>query len=126
MRLTAFVVEDNTEISESLAAALEELTQLIVVGTAANEEEACRWFARNPGAWDIAIIDLFLSGGSGISLLEQLRKRSPDQKVVVFSNYTQAAVRKRCAQLGADAVFDKSTQIDALVEYCAARSLRVA
>jgi hypothetical protein len=27
-------------------------------------------------------------------------------------------VRWRCAQLGADAVFDKSTEIDALVDYC--------
>jgi hypothetical protein len=27
-------------------------------------------------------------------------------------------VRWRCAQLGADAVFDKSTEIDALLEYC--------
>ena len=27
-------------------------------------------------------------------------------------------MRKRCTQLGADAVFDKSNEIDALVEYC--------
>jgi hypothetical protein len=29
-------------------------------------------------------------------------------------------MRKRCEQLGADAVFDKSNEIDALVEYCIA------
>ena len=27
-------------------------------------------------------------------------------------------VRMRCAQLGVDAVFDKSNEIDALVDYC--------
>jgi hypothetical protein len=27
-------------------------------------------------------------------------------------------LRWRCAQLGADAVFDKSTEIDDLVDYC--------
>jgi two-component system, OmpR family, response regulator len=31
-------------------------------------------------------------------------------------------MRKRCAQLGADAVFDKSNEIDLLVEYCIAHS----
>lgn len=36
----------------------------------------------------------------------------------MFSNYVNASVRKRCAQLGVDAVFDKSTEIDALVDYC--------
>ncbi len=37
---------------------------------------------------------------------------------MIFSNYVNASVRKRCAQLGVDAVFDKSTEIDALVNYC--------
>ena len=38
--------------------------------------------------------------------------------MVVLSNYATEDMRKRCAQLGADAVFDKSNEIDALVEYC--------
>ena len=42
------------------------------------------------------------------------------QKVVVLSNYATPDMRKRCAQLGADAVFDKSNEIDALVDYCVA------
>jgi hypothetical protein len=39
---------------------------------------------------------------------------------VVLSNYATADMRKRCAQLGADVVFDKSNEIDALIEYCIA------
>jgi hypothetical protein len=30
----------------------------------------------------------------------------------------------RCAQLGVDAVFDKSNEIDALVDYCIAHGAR--
>jgi hypothetical protein len=30
-------------------------------------------------------------------------------------------MRRRCADLGADAVFDKSNEIDALIEYCIAQ-----
>ena len=37
--------------------------------------------------------------------------------MVVLSNYATPDMRKRCAQLGADAVFDKSNEIDALVDY---------
>jgi len=40
--------------------------------------------------------------------------------VVVLSNYATDDMRRRCAQLGADAVFDKSNEIDALVDYCLA------
>ncbi|MNL74860.1 hypothetical protein D3C87_2005670 [compost metagenome] len=38
--------------------------------------------------------------------------------MVVLSNYATPDVRMRCAQLGVDAVFDKSNEIDALVDYC--------
>jgi hypothetical protein len=31
-------------------------------------------------------------------------------------------MRKRCSQLGADAVFDKSNEIDALIDYCMQQS----
>jgi hypothetical protein len=34
-------------------------------------------------------------------------------------------VRWRCAQLGADAVFDKSTEIEALVDYCVKERVKV-
>jgi two-component system, OmpR family, response regulator len=37
---------------------------------------------------------------------------------VVLSNHATNDMRWRCSQLGADAVFDKSTEIDALVDYC--------
>jgi len=50
--------------------------------------------------------------------LEACRTRRTGQRVVVLSNYATADMRRRCTQLGADAVFDKSNEIDALVEYC--------
>ena len=70
----------------------------------------------HPQAWQLLIVDLFLRSGSGLHLVEDLPPRGPHQKVVVFSNYVNATVRKRCAQLGVDAVFDKSTELDALVD----------
>ena len=51
-------------------------------------------------------------------MLSALSEREPHQKMVVFSNHATKEVRRRCEQLGADAVFDKSTEIDALLEYC--------
>ena len=118
MHLNVFVVEDNAEIREGLAGALEELTCVRVVGASPTEDEAAAWLAREPHSWDLLIVDLFLQKGSGIRLLQRVRRAMPHQKLIVFSNYVNAGVRKRCAQLGADAVFDKSTEIDSLVDYC--------
>ncbi len=119
MQLAVFLVEDNAEIHENLVGTLEELSSVRVVGGAASEDDALAWAAAHPAAWDLMIVDLFLRGGSGIRLLQRVRKARGGQKLIVFSNYVNAAVRKRCAQLGVDAVFDKSTEIDALVDYCA-------
>jgi len=118
VQLAAYVVEDNPDIRENLVGTLQELTCVHVLGSAATEDDALAWLHRNRERWDIAIVDLFLKAGSGLHLVQRLQ-RGPRQKVVVFSNYVNAHVRKRCAQLGVDAVFDKSTEIDALVDYCA-------
>jgi DNA-binding NarL/FixJ family response regulator len=113
-------VEDNPLLRENLTGALEELTCVKVVGSCATEDEALEWLGGSH-AWDLLIVDLFLKRGSGMGLVQRVARRQPNQRVVVFSNYVNAGVRKRCAQVGVDAVFDKSTEIDALVDYCARR-----
>jgi DNA-binding NarL/FixJ family response regulator len=118
VQLSVFVIEDNAEIHENLVEALEELTCVKVVAGTATEEGALEWIhAQND--WDMLIVDLFLKGGSGMRVVQHVQRARPEQKIIVFSNYVNANVRKRCAQLGVDAVFDKSTEIDALVDYCA-------
>jgi len=124
VEIRTFVVEDNATSRDNLVVALEELTCVRVVGSAGVEDDAHDWLADEGHAWDLAIVDLFLKAGSGLRLVTRLSGRQPLRKVVVFSNYVNAAVRKRCAQVGVDAVFDKSTEIDALVDYCARQCAR--
>ena len=118
MRLKTYIVEDNPTIRENLIATLEELAFVNTVGTADTENEGKAWLAGHPDEWDLAIVDLFLKQGSGLGVLAACRGRASARKVVVLSNYATADIRQRCAQLGVDAVFDKSNEIDALVDYC--------
>jgi DNA-binding NarL/FixJ family response regulator len=125
MKIRAYIVEDSPTIRDNLIETLQELALVEPVGVAETEHEGKRWLARNDGFWDLAIVDLFLREGSGLNILEACRFRQPHQKMVVLSNHATNDVRWRCAQLGADAVFDKSTEIDALVEYCVRARIRV-
>ncbi|MEP6790296.1 MAG: response regulator [Ramlibacter sp.] len=118
MELRTYIVEDNATIRENLIGTLEELACIKALGWAETESEAKAWLAAHEGLWDLAVVDLFLKQGSGLGVLEACQGRLPGRKVVVLSNYATADMRKRCAQLGADAVFDKSNEIDALVDYC--------
>jgi len=116
--IQVFVLEDSPLIVESLIAALEELVPLAVLGVADSEVGALQWLAANAPLVDLVIIDIFLKGGSGLGVLRALQTSAPSYKRVVLSNYTTADVRRTCLALGADRVFDKSGEIDALVSYC--------
>jgi two-component system OmpR family response regulator len=120
VELKTFIVEDNATIRDNLIGTLEELASVKAMGWAETEGAAREWLSTHPGQWDLAIVDLFLKQGSGLGVLEACQGRGPQRRVVVLSNYATADMRKRCAQLGADAVFDKSNEIDALVDYCLA------
>ena len=118
MELRTYIVEDNATIRENLIGTLEELASVRSLGWSESEKEARAWLGAHRGGWDLAIIDLFLKQGSGLGVLEACQQRGSEQRVVVLSNYATDDMRQRCAQLGADAVFDKSNEIDALVDYC--------
>jgi len=121
-RLKTYIVEDNVTIRENLVGTLEELTCISAIGFAETEAEAVRWLAENSDQWELAIVDLFLKQGSGLGVLQALSTRRADQKIVVLSNYATPDIRKRCAQFGVDAVFDKSNEIDALIDFCIEQS----
>jgi two-component system, OmpR family, response regulator len=122
VQLRTYIVEDNATIRENLIGTLEELAGVAALGWAETENEARLWLADHERGWDLAIVDLFLKEGSGLGILQACRDRAPQRRVVVLSNYATNDMRKRCAQLGADAVFDKSNEIDALIDYCIAHS----
>lgn len=122
MAKRVFLVEDNPIIRESLTEAIEDLSAACVVGWAATEQDACEHLNRLSEAWDVALVDLFLLQGSGLGVVRQLRGRAAHQKVYVVSNYATNDIRDRAARLGADAVFDKSTELDALIDHLAAPS----
>ena len=116
--LTCFLVEDSPLIRENLVATLQEMLDLAVVGQADDEAAAMRWLHDEAVPCDLVIVDLFLKRGSGLSLLPKARRVQPEAKLVVLSNYATADMRQRCAQLGADRVFDKSSELDELIAYC--------
>ena len=118
--VTAYLVEDNPVIRDNLVAALEELVPLRVLGSSANEADAVRWMDTPHAPCDVIIVDLFLHTGSGLGVLRALQARKLGCRPVVLSNYVNAEMRSRCLALGALQVFDKSSDIEELVAWCAA------
>lgn len=116
--LKTYIVEDSPVIRENLVAALEEMAPVHVVGTAEDERSARAWLERSGDDCDLVIIDIFLRQGSGLGLLQTMQTGARRCKRVVLSNFATPDMRRKCLALGADSVFDKSNEIDALIGYC--------
>jgi DNA-binding NarL/FixJ family response regulator len=116
--LKTYLVEDSQVIRDSLIDTLEELLPLRVVGVAEDEASALQWLTQPGNHADLLIVDIFLKGGSGLGVLRTVSQLSPRRHVVVLSNYATPDMRRKCLELGADRVFDKSNEIDALIQYC--------
>lgn len=118
MTFKAYLVEDSPLIRENLVGFLHDVADADVVACASSEEEAVHWLDQHRDDWDLTIVDLFLERGNGLGVVRACRHRTARQKVVVLSNYATTEMRQRSAQLGADAFFDKSAELDQLVAYC--------
>jgi DNA-binding NarL/FixJ family response regulator len=118
-------VEDSPVIRENLVGFLEEVVEAEVVACAASENEAVAWLNTHRGDWDLAIVDLFLMQGNGFGVLKACRNRTANQKVIVLTNYATSDMRDRSRALGVDAFFDKSSELELLVDWFDARRAAV-
>ncbi|MDB5884592.1 MAG: response regulator receiver protein [Polaromonas sp.] len=124
--LITYLVEDNPTVRTNLTETLNEIAHLQITAYSATQNEASEWLEQHACGWHLAIVDLFLEQGTGLGVLAACRQRESFQKVVILTNYATAEIRERSAALGADAVFDKSTELDRLMDYCLEQTRQLA
>jgi DNA-binding NarL/FixJ family response regulator len=117
--LKVLLIEDSPVIRKNLTEFLEELAPIRVVHSVDEQDDAICWLEDPSHECDLAIIDIFLRRGTGLAVLEAAASMSRPICLLVLSNTATADMRRRCLQLGAHAVFDKSNEIDELLAYCA-------
>jgi DNA-binding NarL/FixJ family response regulator len=112
------LIEDSPALQQLLASMIADIGGIEIIGAVDAEDRALAAIEQyHP---DVAIIDLELNQGSGLNVLREICAK-PDRyrslHAVVFSNHAHASVRERCRMLGAAAFFDKTFQMDDLLEY---------
>jgi len=116
--IDVFLVEDLKTIQSAMAQMLQGLGDFRVLATVSTEAEALAWIEAHQDQWALAVIDLVLEQGSGMSVISRCRAASPTGKVVVFSNFVTPGIRAHCLKLGADAAFDKDADLRAFADFC--------
>lgn len=114
MPLRIFLVEDNPLIRQTMQEMLEEILGATVVAWADTEHGAIE--AMRNTEWDVALVDLFLVQGSGVGVARAFERRAPGRRVYVVTNYATPSIRERCSNIAIDGIYDKSTELDRLLE----------
>ncbi|HET9038167.1 MAG TPA: response regulator [Myxococcaceae bacterium] len=113
VRRSVLIVEDDP----AQRAMLVELISLwgyrtVAVGSA-EEAEA---ILEQAGALDVAVVDVFLPGESGVQLITRLRERFPESVLIGISAMSTAATARRCKGIGADLFIGKPLEPARLAE----------
>ena len=94
-----FLVDDHPLVREWLTNLLDQLNDLKVCGEAASAETALDGIrASKP---DIAIIDLSLPEGSGLTLIKSIKAEIPETAIVVLSMHDERFYAERAFRAGA-------------------------
>lgn len=111
--LTVFLADDSAAIRRRVADLLA-ARAMAVVGEAETPAASIEGIlAAHP---DVVVLDVQLDGGTGLEVLQAVRRAAPDIAFVVFSNNALPAYRRRYLGEGAVRFLDKSTEFPLLAQ----------
>jgi len=97
--ITVLIVDDHEVVREGLRLALLRSTHIRVVGEAPDGETAVALVERRRP--DVVIMDLRMPQMDGIEATEEIIRRVPDARVLVFTAYSERALLQRGLESGA-------------------------
>ena len=114
--MKVFVVEDSAAVRERLVEMIREVASVEVVGEADTYSTAVAGIMKTVP--DVAILDIKLAddAGSGIDVLNEVRKSMPAVKAIIMSNYVTPQHVKASVDAGAEYFLDKSVDFDRIPE----------
>ena len=108
---TLLLVDDDEDFLSALAAAMRKRGFLV---TLANSAESAFELAKNDPP-EFAVVDLKLSGNSGLVLVRQLASLNSGTRIVVLTGYASVATAVEAIKLGATHYLAKPVDADEIV-----------
>lgn len=108
------VADDTAQVLVRLAALMEEVPGVQLVGCARDGAEAWAMFqAHRPHG---AIVDFQMPLATGLEVLLEIRKIDRQCLVVILTGIEEEELRQKCLAAGADHFLSKSTEFETVVE----------
>jgi len=112
--MRVLIADDSRLLVERLMAVLAKVPDIKIVGQAETGAEAFE--AIRTLAPDVVILDLCMPGGSGIDVLNGIRRDQLNCVVIILTGYGESQYRKRCLEGGATYFLDKATEFETVAD----------
>jgi DNA-binding NarL/FixJ family response regulator len=116
-RTNVFLVEDSASIRSRLSEMLGAVEGVSIVGEAESPAAAIDGILRTQP--DSVVLDMHLTGGTGIEVLRKVCPVAPHIVFIMLTNHPEPQYRKVCLQSGATHFLDKSTEFDKVMDVIA-------
>ena len=107
------IVDDHEMIRAGITRLFADHEEIEICGEASSSEETLPFVKQHRP--DVAIIDITLIDGSGLDLTTEIRKISPESKVVVYSFHDEILYADRSLRCGASAYVQKQEPAENLI-----------
>lgn len=114
MRINAIIVDDHALFAEGLIALLKEVQEprVEVIHVSHDGEDIFRWLGKR--RVHLIFLDLNLGKINGLDLIEPIKERSPDTRIIIVSGYSDGNFVKTAFLNGADGYVLKGSPLEEL------------
>jgi len=109
-RLSVLIVDDNEDFVERMVDLLIDVENISSIQTAGDYNEAFRMLDNK--AHDVVLLDINLSGKSGIDLLQKIQELGWNCNVIMITNSSGIYYERQCKKLGVTHFLDKSNEFE--------------
>ena len=95
--IRTIIIDDNSTVVNNLKAHFSANESIKVVATFTNGEEALNYMINHQAEVELILMDILIPGLDGIALLEELKKRNINKKIIVLSGYKDETIIKECS-----------------------------
>jgi len=114
MTMKLLIVDDSELIRTRLLRLLDGIPGIEAIHTADTLAQTLESVRRVSPT--LVILDLHLSDGNSVQIINPLKQLEPGMKIAILTNDASDFNRRKCLKMGADWFFDKSIEFESLLE----------
>lgn len=98
-KINVLIADDNPNAVRKVKEYFSSHAVIDIVDEAQDGEQALEMIIKNPNAYDVILMDLIMPKKDGIAVLEELKRRKIEKKVIVLTSYKKEETVRRVSEL---------------------------